>query len=147
MKKKRALSLMTLVGLTLSLVVAAVLYAANMPEVMVLESPYEKTRSAVTFSHQKHIDDYSIGCGECHHDDKGKPLSDLQPSDPVGKCIDCHSKPGEIKGREAQALSVSERLAYHANAMHANCVDCHRAYNKEKGERVAPATCVECHPR
>lgn len=147
MNRKRTLSVMVAIGFASSLIVAAVLYAANMPEVMVLDSPYEKTRSAVTFTHQKHIDDYKIGCGECHHDDQGKPLDDLKAGDPVQKCIDCHSKPGELRGREAQGKSQAELLAYHANAMHANCVDCHRDYNREKGERLAPATCLECHPR
>lgn len=144
MKKK---SLSTMIVLGLSLIVAAVLYAAGMPEVMVLEAPYEKSRAKVTFTHQKHIDDYQIGCGECHHDDKGVPLTDLKADDPVEKCIDCHSKPGELRGREAQGLSEKELLDYHANAMHGNCVGCHRDYNREKGKRIAPVLCVGCHTR
>lgn len=147
MNKKRSLSALTVIGLASSLIVAAVLYAANMPEVLVLESPYEKTQSSVTFTHQKHIDDYQIGCGECHHDEKGQPLNDLKADDPIKKCFDCHSKPGELRGRQAQGLSQQELLTYHANAMHANCVDCHRDYNREKGERLAPTTCVGCHPK
>ncbi|MBR9980361.1 MAG: cytochrome c3 family protein [Desulfatitalea sp.] len=147
MLKKRPFSLMIAIGTGLILCAAAVLYAAGMPEVMVLEAPYKKTRSSVTFTHQKHIDEYKVACGECHHDDQGKPLNDLKADDSVQKCIDCHSKPGEVRGRQAQGMSDQEQLTYHANAMHANCVACHRDYNKEKSARIAPATCNECHPK
>ena len=37
----------------------------------------EHTKSISTFSHKKHNEEYKIGCGECHHDAKGKPLNDL----------------------------------------------------------------------
>lgn len=147
MLKKRSLSIMIALGVGAVLCVAALAFAAGMPEVLVLESDYKKTRSAVTFTHQKHIDDYKIACGECHHDDQGQPLNELTADDPVQKCIDCHSKPGEVRGRQAQGMSEQELLTYHANAMHANCVSCHRDYNQEKQARIAPATCNECHPR
>jgi len=129
----------------LVLVFAAVIIAAEMPAVIEMKTPYEKTRGVVTFSHQKHIDDYKLGCGECHHDDKGQPLTDLKPSDPVKKCFECHSKPGEIKGKEARALSPKEKRAFHANAVHDNCIDCHRQFNKGKKDKPAPQTCKACH--
>jgi hypothetical protein len=126
-------------------VFAAGIVAANMPEVLKVKTPYERTRGEVTFTHQKHIDDYKIGCGECHHDAKGQPLTQLKAGDPVQNCVDCHSKPGEIKGKEARELSPQQKRAYHANAVHDNCIDCHRQYNKDKQNKPAPQTCKACH--
>ncbi len=54
----------------------------------------EHTKSISTFSHKKHNEEYKIGCGECHHDAKGKPLNDLKLGDDVQGCIECHKIPG-----------------------------------------------------
>ena len=37
----------------------------------------------VDFTHKKHIEEYTAGCGECHHDAEGKPLNDLKMGDEV----------------------------------------------------------------
>ena len=147
MKTKRVIR-SALVISAVSLFFAAALYAGTkMAEVLELKAPYEKTRSSVTFTHQKHIDDYNIGCGECHHDEKGQPLTDLKEGDEVHSCFECHNKPGELKGKKAEGLSESEKLAYHANAMHGNCVGCHREFNKENKTTAAPIKCTDCHPK
>lgn len=148
--KNNSLAKWTVLALALGLVAAAAVYAATVPDVLQMESAYPHTRGSVTFTHKKHIEDYKISCGECHHDDQGKPLANLKEGDPVQKCFDCHKKPGEIKGKEAKGLSDKEKLAYHANAVHENCVTCHKKFNKDnkgKEEKKAPQACKDCHPK
>lgn len=107
----------------------------------------------VTFPHKKHIEEYKIGCGDCHHDEKGTPMTHLEIGDDVKKCIACHPKPGlqpEEKG--ISKLTRQEKLAYHAEAMHENCMGCHnKSYDKEEGLNVKnqggmPENCTQCHP-
>jgi cytochrome c553 len=114
-----------------------------------VKSPeYEKhTKGIVKFTHKKHIEEYGATCGECHHDDKGKPL-DLKMGDDVQRCIECHKKPGERpKGKDAPKLSKKERLEFHAEALHYNCKDCHKEFNKKNKTKAAPTTCTKCHPK
>ncbi|MDA8137072.1 MAG: cytochrome c3 family protein [Desulfobacteraceae bacterium] len=133
--------------LALSMVTVTGSMASKAQDVIQLEAPYPHTKGGVTFSHKKHNVDYKISCGECHHDDQGKPLTNLKDGDAVKKCFECHKKPGEIKGKEAKGLSDKEKLAYHANAMHENCVGCHKKFNKEKNSKAAPQQCKDCHPK
>jgi hypothetical protein len=147
--KKRSLGIMAIMALAASLFVAGMLYAGTTaPAEFEVKAPYEHTKEAVTFTHEKHIKEHKIACGECHHDDKGKPL-DLKEGDNVKSCFECHNKPGEIKGKEAKGLSKEEKLAYHANALHENCISCHRQYNKDHkdSETKAPQKCTDCHPK
>lgn len=110
-------------------------------------------KGIVMFSHKKHAADYKAGCGDCHHDEKGKPLANLKEGDDVKGCIECHSKPGEKpKGKGKPKLTKQEELAYHAEAIHENCKGCHKDHNKEKGLKsndkgAAPVTCTKCHPK
>lgn len=145
--KNRLMALTVVAALALVMVTVSGLYAASAPAEIKMEAPYEHKKSTVVFTHQKHMTDYKIGCGECHHDDKGQPLNDLKDGDPVQSCFDCHSKPGELKGRKAKGMSDAEKLAYHANALHDNCITCHRKYNKENKTKAAPQRCTQCHPR
>ncbi len=129
---------------------SGIIYAGTtVQDVIKLEEPsYEKhTKGIVEFSHKKHATEYKATCGECHHDDKGKPL-DLKEGDDVQRCIECHKKPSERpKGKGAPKLSKKERLEYHAEALHYNCKDCHKKYNKENKTKAAPTTCTKCHPK
>jgi len=105
-------------------------------------------RSIVTFSHKRHVEEYKAGCGECHHDEAGKPLSDLKAGVDIKGCIECHPKPGQRpKGRDALKLTKKERLNYHAEALHYNCRDCHKKFNKRTKTRKAPTTCSKCHSK
>jgi hypothetical protein len=104
------------------------------------------TKPIVKFTHQKHMEAYSKSCGDCHHDNTGKPL-DLKPGDPVARCIQCHK---ETKKKKGENLEKSEKIRiYHDEALHANCTGCHKAYNIEKGDpkglAPAPASCKACH--
>ena len=142
------------------LFVSAGIYAKSVPDVIPLQDPaYEKHKKGVVqFEHKKHWDDYSKeypefyknGCGECHHDDKGKPLAELKDGDDVQKCIECHKIPAEApKGKKAKKkLSKKEKIKdYHAEALHANCKGCHKKFNKKYKPKKAPTTCTKCHPK
>jgi len=104
-------------------------------------------QAIVMFSHKKHAapdpDGYGIGCGQCHHDKDGQPLTELEKGDAVQGCLECHDKTGV--GRKPREMSREEwetkQLAYYYGAIHVNCVDCHK---KHKG---APVKCTDCHPR
>lgn len=157
MKKKTVVY--TAIASISSLCIAGMIMAGTtVPDVIKMEDTkaYKKhTKAIVEFTHKKHIEDYKIGCGECHHDKNGKPL-DLKAGDDVQKCVDCH-KPGKAKLTKEQKESMSRdeqkayKLSYHYGAIHANCLDCHKDYNKEKtGKKTqgpAPTKCTECHPK
>ena len=141
--------------------IAAGIYAKAVPDVIELKDPaYEKHKKGVVhFEHKKHQNDYAEqypeyyknGCGECHHDKDNKPLSNLKEGDDVQKCIECHKIAAEApKGKKAKKkLSKKEKIKdYHAEALHANCRNCHKKYNKKyKPEKKAPTTCAKCHPK
>ena len=157
---KKHLLVATICGIAM-LVAAAGIYAKAVPDVIELKDPaYKKhKKGVVNFEHKKHQDDYAKkypeyykkGCGECHHDKDNKPLSSLKEGDEVQKCIECHKIPAEApKGKKAKKkLSKKEKIKdYHAEALHANCRDCHKKYNKKyKPKKKAPTTCTKCHPK
>jgi cytochrome c553 len=113
----------------------------------------EHQKGIVEFSHKKHVEAYKAGCGDCHHDENNKPLTDLKAGDEVQNCIECHKIAGEKpKGKDAPKLTRKQELEYHAEAVHDNCRGCHKKHNKEKGltskdAGFAPVTCKECHPK
>jgi hypothetical protein len=164
MMKKHLLATVVL-GLA-SLFIVAGIYAGKCPDVVTMKKDYEHTKGIVEFNHDEHVKYaeqypkvYENGCGECHHDDQGKPIAGLACGDEtkVQSCIDCHSKPGEVptdlkKEWRKKKLKKAEKdkleLEYHAEAIHANCTSCHKDYNKEyKPAEKAPTTCTSCHPK
>ena len=148
------------------LFVSAAIYAKSVPDVIPLNDPAykEHKKGVVQFEHKKHWDEYSKAypefypsqCGECHHDDKGKPLTKLKDGDDVQKCIECHKKPGEVpkelkKEWKAKKVKKKEKdkmaREWHAEAIHDNCRACHKAHNKKTKTKDAPTTCAQCHPK
>ena len=119
--------------------------SGEVADVIPMDNPAypEHTKPIAQFTHKKHYEEYEIGCGECHHDENGEPLTDLKPGDPVESCIACHDKPG--KAPRGEKLSKSEELQYHTEALHENCISCHREYNRENNTKDAPQTCGQCH--
>lgn len=98
----------------------------------------------VTFTHKKHFETYKIACGECHHDKNNKPLS-LKMGDPVQRCVECHTKLVKDK-KNRKDIMVLE------NAMHGNCITCHKDVNKAKNgtskkKGPAPVSCGQCHEK
>jgi len=152
MKKRSLLQLTLMVGLV-GLFVATGFCAGTMEDGVV---KFENEKGLVVFAHQKHTTEYKAGCGECHHDADGKPLADLTEDSPVKMCIECHKKPGEVpkevkKEWKAKKIKKAERdkleLEYLAEAFHANCISCHKDYNKKNKTKAAPATCTKCHEK
>lgn len=146
---KRSVSLMIGVAMVAVLFAAAAVVAGTqVADTITFKPLLDKGKykdKIVVLSHKKHVEEYGAACGDCHHDDKGKPL-DLKEGDNVQKCIECHTKPGERpKGKGAPKLSKKERLAYHAEAFHYNCKACHKAFNKKNKTKAAPTTCTKCH--
>lgn len=131
-----------LLFIALSLVATGAFAAKEVKDVITFNTPaYDKHQEApVVFSHKRHSSDYfdeypelyESPCGECHHDKDSNKLVDLKEGDEVQSCIECHKKPGYMKGKEARGLSKQQKREYHANALHDNCKDCHKAYNKAR---------------
>ena len=165
MNKKRLLTF-ALGGIAALFFMAGV-YAKDVPDMIELNDPaYEKHKKGIViFSHGKHQKEYAEkypefyenGCGECHHDENNKPLSDLKEGDDVQRCIECHKIPAEMPAKmkkEMRAKKVpkeerkKKRMEYQAEAFHDNCEGCHKKYNKKyKPKKKAPTTCAKCHPK
>jgi hypothetical protein len=104
----------------------------------------QRRMGIVMFTHEKHYqeppDGHGIGCGECHHDEEGKPLTDLKPGDPVQSCYECHNK--KDRPRKPQDISDEDwramRLEYYVEAVHENCIECHQ-------QQGGPVKCTDCH--
>lgn len=135
------------VACVISVFLAAGLYAnTTCPDVIEMknEKAFDQHRMPVVkFSHGKHITDkpdgYGIGCGECHHDENGQPLSDLKAGDPVQGCFECHSATGAGTPKDFMGPPPSaEALNSYYTAVHVNCVGCHK---KQGG----PVACNQCH--
>lgn len=139
MKKQLTIGVAILLAVLFT-VVGVVIAAA--PEVLQMnDSRYKKhTKKIVTFTHKKHADDYKIACGECHHDDNGKPL-ELKADDPVQKCGDCHSTFGKTAKSDRKMKKKDKIKKYQKEALHANCIGCH------KKQKKGPKKCAECHPK
>ncbi|MDX2443842.1 MAG: cytochrome c3 family protein [Bacteroidales bacterium] len=123
---------------------------SNLVDVITMENPAYPThkKGIVLFTHKKHVEEYEIGCRECHHDKDGVPLNDLKENDKVDTCILCHSKPGQApRPKDKKKLSQKEKLEYHAEAIHENCIKCHKEFNKENATKAAPSSCSKCHPK
>lgn len=119
-------------------------------DIIAMDNPlYKKhTKGIVLFGHKKHVDEYSLACGSCHHDNNGTPL-ELTYDDKVDSCIVCHKETKKVKGEK---LGKKEKIAkYHKEALHANCIDCHKEFNIKngdpKGKKPAPISCAKCHPK
>ena len=139
--KKFLLSMFVILGFV------TFVYAGVSDVIEMKNSGYKKHKKGIVqFTHKKHTADYNISCGECHHDNNGKPLN-LKEGDDVEGCGDCHSNFGKAK-----KMKKAEKIKkYHKEALHANCIICHKAFNKKKtGKKTkgpAPASCKKCHPK
>ncbi len=102
-------------------------------------------RGPVSFTHGKHVDDYKLECGQCHHDDSGEPLKDFRPSDEIDNCIDCHYLEGLLRGQILAETSQEEVLEHYPNAIHQMCISCHQERNNLTHTLFAPEACRGCH--
>ncbi len=139
--KSRSLKIaLAVIAATLFAVVG--LYAASAPDLIEMNNAaYKKhTKQIVTFSHTKHAADYKITCGECHHDDAGKPL-ELKDGDDVQSCVECHKETGNLSKADKKLKKPEKIKKYHKEALHANCIGCHKEMKK------GPKKCTDCHPK
>ncbi len=151
MNRKLVTSLM--VALMAVCFVSVAVYAGTQaPDTKTMKTKgYAKhTKGLVTFSHKAHAEKYGIACGECHHDDKGAPLA-LKGGESVQGCVVCHKE--TAKAPKGEKLSKKDKIVkYHKEALHANCIGCHKAFNKKNGfkskdPKAAPQSCKDCHPK
>ena len=153
---KKGFLIITTVGFIVLFASVALYAGSDVPAVIKMQNDYEHKKEIVAFTHEKHVDAYKNGSGACHHDENNKPLDNLKAGDSVQKCIECHSKPGEVPKAEKDKWkkkklkkAEKDKLArqWHAEAVHDNCRDCHKAYNKKNKTKAAPTTCAKCHPK
>ncbi|MFP4571422.1 MAG: cytochrome c3 family protein [Desulfobacterales bacterium] len=144
MKKNLVILFAAVCGVTMLL--AAGLYAGtdNCPDTVEMknEKAFDEHKQAiVNFSHKTHAEEYEIGCGECHHDEAGEPLDDLECDEEVQSCFECHSGTGPGSPKDFMGPKPdAEALESYYTAIHVNCVGCH----KEQG---GPKSCNECHEK
>jgi hypothetical protein len=146
---KKGLLLLVVAGLAVLLVAASINAGQKNDGIIEMkneEAVAQHKMGIVQFTHDLHFadkpDGHGVGCGDCHHDAEGKPLTDLKAGDPVQSCFECHSKadrprkPKDISDDDWQAM----RLEYYVEAIHDNCIGCHKAQG-------GPVKCTDCHPK
>lgn len=153
---KKSFLISTIIGFAMLFASVALYAGTEVPVVIMMQNDYEHIKAITEFSHEKHVKEYKDTCGDCHHDENNKPLSNLKEGDFVKKCIECHSKPGKVPKAEKEKWkkekikkAEKDKLArqWHAEAVHDNCMGCHKAFNKKNKTKTAPTTCVKCHPK
>ena len=155
---KRNIIILAAISVAFLFTAVSINAATEVQDVIKMENKaYEKhSKAIVDFTHKKHNEEYKIGCGECHHDDKGQPLNDLKLGDDVQSCMECHKTPGQMPGKLKKEMKekkaskdeiAKKKMEYHAEAIHANCINCHKAHNKKNKTKDAPASCTKCHPK
>ena len=152
---KKYLVIIGIVGIAALFLATGIYAGTTVPDVVKMDNKaYSKHKKGiVVFTHKKHVEEYKAGCGECHHDADNKPLDNLKMGDDVQNCIECHKNTG--KKPKGEKLSKKEKIMkYHKEAIHANCTDCHKAFNKKKGFKTKDAgaaptksACAKCHPK
>ncbi len=95
-------------------------------------TPGGKTRPAVTFPHNRHVE-VGLSCKDCHHVYKnGKNVLDegtLEEGKEGIRCSTCHGPKSRLNLEQA---------------FHDECIGCHRKGWKEK-KKTGPRFCGECH--
>ena len=150
---KKLLTLLLAAGMAVIFLSTGLYAGTDVPDKITMDfNKYKKRKKKppknkfVEFTHKKHHEEYKISCGDCHHDKDHKPL-DLKAGDHVQKCVECHTllaKPKDKKKRKD--IHVLE------NAMHNNCIGCHKDVNKKAGDPKgkkgpAPTSCNKCHKK
>jgi hypothetical protein len=97
------------------------LTATDGPESVMLGHIAQKYEP-VEFSHADHVNDYTDGCGDCHHHS-----SDVEA---VPSCRACHHTRTTQKGAKLPGLT---------EAYHGQCIGCHKEADS------GPMDCEDCH--
>jgi predicted CXXCH cytochrome family protein len=148
MHMKKSLLVAAVLSIAVLLIVTSIFAGNKAADVIKMNNKaYTHTKGIPEFTHKKHVALYNAKCGDCHHDDKGKAIDNLKEGDNVQSCFECHKKPGrKPMGTDAPKLSPQQELEYHAEAMHTNCVGCHKEFKKANNTTKAPTACTKCHP-
>lgn len=162
---KKLLTLLIIVGIAFIFVATGIQAGTEVSDVITMESKVYKKRvkspdhakkptELVQFNHKKHMEDYNIDCGTCHHDDKGQPLT-LKIGDYVQRCDECHNRDKPVKkDAKFQGIAVGKKkpvdIMTHKNALHESCIGCHITSNKKGGDATgkkgpSPTSCRACH--
>lgn len=104
-------------------------------------------RGPVTFTHEKHVKEYKLECGQCHHDGSGDPLTDMESDEEIDRCTDCHDQEGLLRGQALDDASPDEVLEHYPNAMHQLCISCHKEHNNRTHTLSANEACRGCHEK
>jgi nitrate/TMAO reductase-like tetraheme cytochrome c subunit len=146
---KRLITLLLAAGIAVIFIATGLQAGTDVKDTITMKTDgYKKHKKAppkyklVQFTHAKHSVDYKISCGECHHDKDGKAL-DLKVGDDVQGCGECHNKFKKDKKNKKDIM-------VHENALHANCINCHKEINIKAGDPKgrkgpAPVSCGKCH--
>ncbi len=149
---KKLLTLFLAAGIAVIFVATGLYAGTDVPETITMDYNQYKKRTKqppkskfIEFSHKKHNEEYKISCGDCHHDKDNKPL-DLKIGDNVQKCVECHTKLKKARKKKGE----KKDMLVLENAMHGNCVDCHKEVNIKAGDPKgkkgpAPTSCSKCH--
>ena len=101
----------------------------------------------VIFTHSKHVEDYGAVCGDCHHDSDAEPIEAFYP-DATYACGECHTEEGLLRGSIAEnEVPESDQIAHRANALHLQCIGCHKQYNELNKVVRVPESCITCHAK
>ena len=147
---KKLITLLLAAGISVMFVATGLHAGTQVKDTITMETKgYKKRKKTapkfklVEFTHKKHMEDYKLSCGECHHDKDGKAL-DLKMGDNVQTCDACHNK---FKSNKKNKKDIM----VHKNALHANCIGCHKDFNKKATGNAkkgpAPTKCGGCHPK
>ncbi len=102
-------------------------------EMITIDNPIFKSgsRSAVQFSHGRHMEMEGVSCTDCHHKfENGINVLDpaeLNSEDRSIYCGFCHNTPASLK-----------------KSYHRLCIGCHESMIK-KNQTAGPRLCGECH--
>ena len=113
------------------------IFEYSFPEV----DPIKIYAGPVTFSHDGHTTEYGLSCVACHHTlEEGE--TEVEET-----CSDCHTEPGFVRGKQAEELDEDELIEHYLNALHIQCIDCHKQKKIEDRQRKIPIGCTQCHDR
>lgn len=117
-------------------------YKDKLKDVMIMKSEVfkEHTKPVISFTHKKHNEEYKIDCKECHHIyEEGKNVWKI--GDEAKKCGSCHNK----EGKPPKDVKEKEKILYLMEAIHQNCLGCHKEVKKKDKEKDVPTACPKCH--
>jgi hypothetical protein len=148
---KKLLTWLLAAGIAVIFAATGLYAGTDVPDTITMDfNQYKKRKKKppktkfIEFAHKKHNIEYKVSCGECHHDKDNKPL-DLKEGDNVQKCVECHTLLAKPKDKKKKKdIKILE------NAMHGNCISCHKDVNKKAGDPKgkkgpAPVSCTKCH--